>query len=387
MCGTIAKWKAFGSVLKRISRKGETTWVAVIIAALAATTLHAATIVVDADAAAFDNQDISTFFPGVTLSAVNPTGPVFAVPDINFAPTPPRVFGPHAGDTSWSFVGRPDFKATFNFLASRVSIDYISDLGGTLYAYDSNGVLLATDTELDFRGTFTVTALGIKSIMVVLVKGVNDFGSLDHMVIDTGTPFYQTRYFSNLNVADSSINMTNTGAASTTLLDAGQTGGTAQNNIEGNLCVNIYTFAADEQEVACCSCLVTPNALWSASVKTALLNSPLTPAFPNEVVVKMISTAPITGPNGTQSCNPATVNVIGTNLTPGLVAWGASVHGAPTPAGPVFQMTETPFISATLTAAELTRDVQECQFIQILGSGQFGICKGCSNVGLGAAAQ
>jgi hypothetical protein len=31
--------------------------------------------------------------------------------------------------------------------------------------------------------------------------------------------------------------------------------------------------------------------------------------------------------------------------------------------------------------------VMECQFIQILGSGKFGLCKGCENNGLGANAQ
>src|SRR4029077_19705498 len=99
-----------------------------------------------------------------------------------------------------------------------------------------------------------------------------------------------------------------------------------QNNIDGNVCVNIYAFAADEQEVACCSCLITPNALWSASVKTALLNSTLTPSFPNEVVIKLISTVPNAGAGGTQTCNPATIDQTGVlappaqgALTPGLL--------------------------------------------------------------------
>jgi hypothetical protein len=197
---------------------------------------------------------------------------------------------------------------------------------------------------------------------------------------------YQVRYASNLSVADSVINITNTGASSTTLLTPGQiVGGVNQNNIDGSVCVNIYAFAADEQEVACCSCLVTPNGLYSASVKTALLNSTLTPSFPNEVVIKLLSTIPLTGTGGVQTCNPASPT--NASLAAGLLAWGTTVHGFPTATGPTFSIAETPFSQATITAAELTRDVQECQFIQILGSGQFGICKGCSNVGLGASAE
>src|SRR5579864_4882465 len=200
---------------------------------------------------------------------------------------------------------------------------------------------------------------------------------------------FQVRYASNLiNGGDGVVNITNTGAAATGGLITGQ----GQNNINGSICVNIYTFAADEQEVACCSCLVTPNALWSASVKTALLNSTLTPSFPNEVVIKLVSTVP-NGTGTAQTCNPATIDQTATigatpgMLSNGLLAWGTSVHGFPTATGPTFQMAETPFLPGTLSATELQRDVQECQFIQVLGSGQFGLCKGCSNVGLGANAE
>jgi hypothetical protein len=73
-------------------------------------------------------------------------------------------------------------------------------------------------------------------------------------------------------------------------------------------------------------------------------------------------------------------------LEPG-VAWGTTTHGVPTATGPAFSVTETAFSPATLSPGELQRDVQECQFIQVLGSGQFGICKGCQNAGLGAAAE
>lgn len=200
----------------------------------------------------------------------------------------------------------------------------------------------------------------------------------------------EVRYFSNLSVSDSLINITNTGASATAVL-ANQN--PPQNNIDGSVCVNIYAFAADEQEVSCCSCLVTPNGLYSAAVKTALLNSTLTSSFPNEVVVKLISTVPNVGSGGVQTCNPAAISqtsIVGTapgSLASGLLGWGVSAHGFPTITGPNFQLTETPFLAGTLSDGELARDVEECQFIQILGSGQFGICKGCGNAGLGGAAQ
>jgi hypothetical protein len=203
---------------------------------------------------------------------------------------------------------------------------------------------------------------------------------------------FQVGYASNLiNGGDAVINITNTGGISSTLLTPGQTDGTAQNNINGSQCFNLYVFAADEQEVACCSCLVTPNALWSASVKTALLNSTLTPSFPNEVVIKLITSIPIVGTGGIQTCNPGALLITGGgapgDINGSPLAWFTTSHGFPTATGPKFVQTESPFMSSTLHPPEATRDVQECQFLQILGSGQFGICKGCSNVGLGASAE
>jgi len=143
-----------------------------------------------------------------------------------------------------------------------------------------------------------------------------------------------------------------------------------QDNINSDLCVNIYTFAADEQEVDCCSCLVTPNALWSASVKTALLNSTLTSLFPNEVAIKMISTVPNVGASGAESCNPATVNPNGFNLSPGLLAWGTTLHGVPTATGPAFARTET----------RLLREL--CPRLSLLGT-----CKSASSSRSSAAAN
>src|ERR1700680_824938 len=156
---------------------------------------------------------------------------------------------------------------------------------------------------------------------------------------------FQIRYASNLLTGgEGVINITNSGAAATGGLQFGVT--PAQNNINGSICVNIYTFAADEQEVACCSCLITPNALWSASVKTALINSTLTPSMPNEVVIKLISTHPNVDSHGTESCDPGQISQSGSTdygpgtLSNGLLAWGTSVHAV----GTGFQMAETPFL-------------------------------------------
>jgi hypothetical protein len=161
------------------------------------------------------------------------------------------------------------------------------------------------------------------------------------------------RYASNLAVGDSVINMTNTGAAG------------------GNICVNVYTFSPDEQEVSCCSCVVTPNALVSLSVKNDLVSNTLTPAVPGSVVVKLLATTG--GP-----CNAAAPGA----LAVGLAAWGTTLHAMPV-AG-TYGLTETAFTPATLSAAELGRISALCGFIQSNGSG-YGICRSCRLGGLAAA--
>jgi len=246
-------------------------------------------------------------------------------------------------------------------------------------------------------GTMTVTGIQLVTdagwffadkIQTVLVDNVLIDSSL--FTFDPVSTAFQVRHFVNTFSAESYVDITNTGASATAVLTNQNP---AQNNIDGSICVNMYAFAADEQEIACCSCLVTPNGLYSASVQHALINNGLTPAVPFEAVIKLISTVPNVGSGGVETCNPASISQANSlGITPGalangLLAWGTTPHGFPTATGPSFQLTETPFLPATLSTAELQRDVQECQFIQILGSGQFGICKGCSNVGLGAAAQ
>jgi YVTN family beta-propeller protein len=267
---------------------------------------------------------------------------------------------------------------------------YVTDTGDPVHdgdrptIYGANSLDVFSTADNSFIAAFNGQTFGIRGAGA----GPEDpEGIAFGPVVPPPGNAYQLRYAANLTTADSVIDITNTGASATAVL---KNQNPAQNNIDGSICVNIYAFAADEQEVACCSCLITPNALWSASVKTALLNSTLTPAFPNEIVIKLISSVPNAGA-GTQPCNPATVDTTGGfgagRLAPGAQAWGTTAHGFPTAAGPNFQLTETPFHPGTLTLPELQRSVVECQFIQVLGSGQFGMCKGCTNAGLGANAQ
>jgi hypothetical protein len=85
-------------------------------------------------------------------------------------------------------------------------------------------------------------------------------------------------------------------------------------------------------------------------------HSTLTASFPNEVVIKLLSTLPLAGAGGVQTCNPAAPTSAIT--TPGLLAWGTSLHGVPTATGPTFSMAETPFSPATLNDTEIQRSVK-----------------------------
>jgi hypothetical protein len=165
---------------------------------------------------------------------------------------------------------------------------------------------------------------------------------------------FQVRYASNVTVPgwDSYINITDAGTANA-----------------GGICVNVYTFAPDEQLVSCCACPVTPNGLASLSVKADLINNTLTPATPTSVVVKLLATQ-----GG--SCNAATPT--GGNLAAGMRAWGTTIHAA----NGSFHTTETEFSPAGLSQPELTRITSLCGFIEANGSG-FGICNSCRAGGLG----
>src|SRR5277367_6369489 len=170
---------------------------------------------------------------------------------------------------------------------------------------------------------------------------------------------FQIKYAANLNIGDSYVNFTNSGA-------------TVANGVSQNLCVNLYTFDPQEELISCCQCSVTPNGLVSLSVIKSLISNPLTPAIPTSIVIKAVASSGV--------CNASAI----TNTAHGLLAWGTTLHQNTSTVTPTYAVTETAFSEATLSEAELRHVTSFCGFIQADGS-SFGICRGCPSNGLGSS--
>ncbi len=162
----------------------------------------------------------------------------------------------------------------------------------------------------------------------------------------------------------------------------------------GNICVNVYTFTADEQESECCSCLVTPNALVHLTAADLVGNpgNGVTPTL--GLVVKLLATIPGTssqspgtnaGPFTNSVCNAA-YPFTGINLAPGMRAWATKFHTNPTTSPATTSLTETAFLPANLSAGELEMMTNLCRFLSGNQSGA-GICKSCTLGGIGAAVK
>ena len=245
--------------------------------------------------------------------------------------------------------------------------------GGTITAVAGSGSVtlsgatLAAGASCTFSVNVTATISGVlTNISGNVISSNGGLGNTAQAQVLIGADF-QISYAANLQVGDSVINITNTGANSTVAFPT-------QN---GNICANAYAFSPDEQLIACCSCPVTPDGLVSLSARNDLISNTLTPGVPTSIVIKLLASA---GP-----CNASTVGT-DTNVlvNSGKAAWGTTIHALPvTPGSPptTYGVTEIPFTPATLSAAELLRITTLCGFIQTNGSG-FGICRSCRLGGL-----
>ena len=214
-------------------------------------------------------------------------------------------------------------------------------------------------------------------ILVALVFAMAAFAQIPATpIVAVDSPF-QVRYAANTNLGggpfESYINITNDGANGAPLLGPGYGGAV------GNICVNVYAFSPDEQMISCCSCLVTPNGVVNLGVNRDLTAKTLTGVIPSSVVVKLLST--LAGPGGTgTSCSNSAAAVTTAAIVPGMLAWGTTIHAAPTGG---YAVTETPFLPATLSAGELASLGGRCASILGNGSG-FGQCLSCKAGALGA---
>jgi hypothetical protein len=174
---------------------------------------------------------------------------------------------------------------------------------------------------------------------------------------------FQINFATNLNLSDSFLDLTNTGA-------------TVSAGASQSLCVNVYAFDPAADEIACCTCSVPPNGLASMSVKTSILANTGTSVMPTSVVVKLVAS--------TGTCNASTITV----LAHGMAAWMTTTHTLTkttpspnywTPATTTTTATqeETAFTQADLSAAELSHITSTCAFIESNDGGS-GICKGCT---------
>lgn len=202
-------------------------------------------------------------------------------------------------------------------------------------------------------------------------------------VATADSPF-QFRYAANLNKGDSFINISNDGANGASLLGPGI------GSPVGNICVNVYAFSPDEQEIACCSCLVTPNGLASYSIKKDIISNTATGVVPTSVTIKLLATLAGTGGSGT-SCTNSAANVTTATIVTGMGAWMTTTHVStvttpspywwqPATTTTTTSYDETAFTPAILSAGELASISLRCANIVGNGSGA-GICKACTQGG------
>ena len=130
----------------------------------------------------------------------------------------------------------------------------------------------------------------------------------------------------------------------------------------GSLCADIYVFDPYQELAECCSCKITPDGLLTLSVVNNHTANTLTGVPLSSGVIKIVSSS--------------TCNATAPKPASGIRAWGT--HGQ-IGISATFVLTETEFLDAGLSAAELSRLSSECSGVQLIGSGH-GQCS-CGTTG------
>ena len=168
----------------------------------------------------------------------------------------------------------------------------------------------------------------------------------------------------NPNVADARIHLINVGTLGTPLTEPAA----------GNVCANIYVFDTQQEMIACCSCLITPDGRASAAVGADLTSNSVTGIAPTNGVIKIVATAAQNG----SSCNPA--RPFDSSYAPGaLTGYFTELEAIPAGSFLVGHEMQQANLNTTLPTpdtSEATFLPQSCRFIQYIGSG-FGICRSC----------
>jgi uncharacterized repeat protein (TIGR01451 family) len=253
--------------------------------------------------------------------------------------------------------------------------------GGLITATAGSGSItlvdatLAASSSCTFSVNVSATSGGVLTNVTGNVTSTNGgLGNIASAQILAGGGFLKS-YAANPAAGESYLNIINTGANGAPLLGPGF--GTPT----GNLCVNVYAFSPDEQEIACCSCLVTPNQVVNLGVNRDLTVKTLTGVVPASVVIALVST--LAGGDGTGTSCSNTAATEGT-LAIGMVAYGTTPQQF-TGSG-VYTVVEHSLPPATLSQGEWDSITGRCSFI--LGNGsKYGICNSCQAGALGAAKQ
>ncbi len=227
----------------------------------------------------------------------------------------------------------------------------------------SNGAITGTPTA---TGTFTIQ---VTDSTGTVLPGTCSFSI--NLTVTSNAAFLMT-YAANLNIGESYLNITNTGANGASLLGPGFGAAT------GNICVNVYAFDPAEELISCCSCLVTPDQTVGLGVNRDLTSKTLSGLIPISVTVKLLTS--LAGGDGSDaSCTNSAATVPNATLANGLAAWGTTLHS--NPAGG-YSMTENALTASTLSQSELASIGGRCASIIGNGSG-FGVCNSCRAGALG----